>query len=392
MAARKSKKNEWEKYVSPFAEAIGKKPEEVAEALESLVGEPGDDAIALLKNPKDTLDEEIISRFPAIPLAKVRKAVPLLREENVIEENAEAASGGTMSYDILPAVPDDESFLNSLKTGGVLKIGKTEVISAVRAALANKSGLYDIPNKLAKRMEDFANEQEEPCGENFYNIMKMVTRRNYAEVLSAINVETKYVSEARKNQLLGKIDTILWPALIGFNDQIKAWLEAWNQGANSGMALVSILAAQQGGGPPNMALQPPDTSSIRDAADGVVDKINKVFAGFGIPVSRALAWDANNIKNVLEDSSLPAQIGATNREQMLKSLGISVSSDYVRLECNLTRYILSVMSLEKVSAGQEEVNYLVALSQLGTSIPWSELGFSSQSSVRNGDPVSAKTY
>jgi hypothetical protein len=387
--ARKTKEQKaWDAYAEPFAKALGITVGDVASSLKPLVGE-GEDAIALLKSPEDTSDKEIIDYIlqdnTDLPLAKVRKAISLLREvqEAPVVEETEGSSA-SMSYDILPIVPDDESFLQSLKTGGTLKIGKTEVISAVRAALAKNSGLFDVPNKLATKMEAFAMEQEEPCGEKFYAIMKMVTQRNYGEVLSVLKVDSKYVSEARKKQLLTKIDSILWPTLVGFNGQVKAWLEEWNQSmAGSGMMLNMFLANQSGVKTPGMGMQPPETSQIRDAADAVVDKINKVFAGFGIPVARALAWDANKIKNVLEDADLPSQIGATNKEQMLKTLGISVSSDYVRLECNLTRYILAVMSLDKVTAGDEELNYLMALSRLGTAIPWEELG------VRTSDPVSA---
>jgi len=392
MAARKTKAQKaWETYAKPFATALGITVEEAALALTPLVGN-GEDAIDLLKNSNDTSDVEVITSFPDLPKAKVRKAVALLREvteDAPVKDIVAGEQAAPVSYAILPTVPDDESFLTSLKTGGVLKIGSTEVISAVRAALAKNSGLYDVPNKLASKMEAFSNEQEEPCGAEFYKIMKMVTRRNYAEVLSAIDVDSKYVSEARKKQLLEKIDGILWPALSSFNEQLDKWLKLWQQGANSPLALASLVLGTQGpGAAPTMpGMAPPETSTVRDAADGVVDKINKVFAGYGIPIARALAWDANKIKNILEDNALPAQIGSTNKEQMLKSLGISVSSDYIRLEGNLTRYILAVMELDKVTAGNEELNYLVALAQLGTSIPWTDLGCR----ARTSDPVSTES-
>ena len=66
-------------------------------------------------------------------------------------------------------------------------------------------------------------------------------------------------------------------------------------------------------------------------------------------------------------------IGAANKEQMLKMLGADVASDYVRLERNLVRYMLSVMELPNVTSGQSEIAYFGAMLQLGNSIPWVKL-------------------
>jgi hypothetical protein len=141
------------------------------------------------------------------------------------------------------------------------------------------------------------------------------------------------------------------------------------------MALTFLAMAQTGAKgvmPPGM-LQPPETAGLRDEAEAVIDKINKVFAGVGIPVARALAYDATRIKGILEDPTLPAAMGVTSREQMLRALGVEVGSDYVRLERNVTRYALAIMELPKVSSGNEEYGYLGAMLQLGAQIPWDKL-------------------
>ena len=108
--------------------------------------------------------------------------------------------------------------------------------------------------------------------------------------------------------------------------------------------------------------------------DAINVQINKVFAGVGIPVTMALAYDAMRIKEVLENASLPMQIGAPNREQMLKMLGVGVTADYVRLERNICRYALGIMEYPNVTAGQEDLAYLQSLWMLGSQIPWDRLG------------------
>ncbi len=280
------------------------------------------------------------------------------------------------SMDILPPVPDDGSFLEMLKVGGVLKIQPVDVISAMRAAIAQQAGLYELPDILMERMESFADEQEEPVGESFYVLQKMLTTRAYGDILSVIGVTGNFVSERRKKDVLKRLNDRLWPALRGFQVLLTDWVAAWNQGANPAMALQMFMLNQMGGPgaimPPGM-MAPPDTAGLRDEAEAVINRINGVFAGTGIPVARALAFDATRIKNILEEPALPAAVGATTKDQMLKSLGINVGADYVRLERNVIRYALAIMELPKVASGREEYAYLAAMLTLGATIPWDKL-------------------
>lgn len=295
--------------------------------------------------------------------------------------------GQMASMDMLPSVPDDSSFLEMLKVGGVLKVGKVEVISAMRAAIATQVGLYNLPDILMTRMERFAEEQDEPVGESFYTLQRLITSRNYGEVLSVLGVTGNFVSDRRKNEVLARLNSILWPALRNFNSQLVAWSDAWSKGMSNPGAALMVLAMASGGGargvmPPGM-LQPPETAGLRDEAEAVINQINKVFSGTGIPVARALAFDATRIKGILEEPTLPAAVGSATRDQMLKTLGVDVGPDYVRLERNVTRFALSIMELPNISSGNEEYGYLGSMLQLGLSIPWEKLGGSTPSPVRS---------
>jgi hypothetical protein len=155
------------------------------------------------------------------------------------------------------------------------------------------------------------------------------------------------------------------------------WSETWAKGmANPAMALTMLAMAQGGGGtqvmPPGL-MQPPDTAGLRDEAEAVINRINKVFAGTGIPVARALAFDAMRIRDILEEPSLPAAVGTTTKDQMIKMLRVDVGPDYVRLERNIIRYGLAIMEIPNVSAGNEELAYLSAMLTLGAAIPWEKL-------------------
>ena len=114
--------------------------------------------------------------------------------------------------------------------------------------------------------------------------------------------------------------------------------------ANPTMMMMALMGGNAGALPPGL-MQAPDTAVLRDAADAVKDSVNKVFAGTGVQIASALAYEAAEIKKSLEDPRLPAMIGVAYREQMLKKLGVAVPATYPRLETNLTKYILGVMSL-----------------------------------------------
>lgn len=366
----------WTAYITPFASTIGKPVADVTNALKGLVGESGDSAIALLQNEDDTPTVEIKDALKGlgVPTAVLNKAIKGLRKA---EQAATSAGLSTGYYDsVLPILPDDESFVQMLRTGGILKPGNIEVICAIRAALASSVGLYDLPSTLLEKMEAFAEDQSEPCGAEYYTLRKMITRKSYGEIFEALNIDGASITQKKKDQLLGKLKDILWPVLSQFNQKVISWVNMWQQGAANPGALMTAMASMMSGGRAGMPvgmMQPPQTTALRTGAEDVIDKINKVFAGTGIVTARALAYDANNIKAVLTNPALPSQIGAANREQMLKMLHVDVSSDYVLLEQNITRYALALMNLPNVTSGDAEVAYLSAMFQLGNAIPWDKL-------------------
>jgi hypothetical protein len=362
--------------LSAFAAAIGKSAVEVGDALRPLIGEPGPAALDALRSEDYTPFAELHAALPGVPTALLRRAVA-----EQLRSRAPAAGAGaatpTLSLDtslaILPNAPDDSSLLAMLKAGGDLKVNQGTVISAIRAALANRSGLYDLPALLVDRMESHAESLEEPVGPEFFKLRKLLTQRNYGEIFAALDVEGAFVSQKRKATFLDRLDALLWPALSAFQAQLKHWTESWQQGMANPAALMAIMVGSAGGQalPPGM-LQPPPTGALRDAAEAVNTQINRVFAGVGVPVAMALGYDAMKIREVLEAPNLPAQIGAASRDQMLKLLDVAVSADYVRLEQNLVRYALAIMAFPGVPA-DAELAYLTSMTMLGGQIPWDSL-------------------
>jgi hypothetical protein len=360
----------WTSYLTPFASALGKDINEVTALLKSVVGDPSDEAIALLKNPQMSPDADLKAVLESIPSAVQNRAIALLRDV------APAQTGAIASQfmDLLPDTLDDTSLLASLRAGGVLRVDQSTIVSALRTALAYRAGLYSAPALLVKAMEQFADQNDEPVPVDFFKLRKMLTRRDYSELFEALDgMDGTFVTDARKKQFLSRIDENLWPALVAYHSQLKNWMESWQQGAMNPAVMMSFFAGGQAGMPPGM-MAPPDTGAVRDAAEAFADAVNKVFAGTGVQIAGALAVEALQIKSILEDSRLPSMIGAANRDMMLKQLGLVVSANYPRLETNLTRYALGVTKVATVPSGIEEQQYFTALFALGQNINWAELG------------------
>ena len=313
-----------------------------------------------------------------LKLAKARRLVSDLKKEQkatvMSEATTKAAAIPPALEMLLPSVPTDESWLTALKTGGILKVDDSSYIAAIRAALADRAGLYNVPEALAKAMEKYADETEEQVDPTFYALRKSLTRRAYGDIFAAIDgLDGSFITEGRRSEFLGRIRTTLWPAIAESYQALDAWYETRRSNLlDPSMLSASIVGALNGSSTVGM-LPPPDTSPLHDAADTLVNSINRVFRGTGVQIVAAMAYEANNIRNTLEDPRLPSMVGVKNRELMLKKIGASVSSNYVRLEQNLVKYVLGFVKHDTITS-DAEVDYFVALWQLGSQINWSELG------------------
>ena len=317
-------------------------------------------------------------------LAKARRLVNELKAKAAAPAVAAAETRAiqTQFEALLPPVPTDDSWLNALKTGGILKVDESSYIAAIRAALAFQAGLYSIPDALAKAMEKYADETEEQVDPTFYALRKSLTRRTYGDIFAAIDgLDGTFITEGRRKEFLGRIRDTLWPAIAESYKTLDGWYQTWRASFSDPSMLIAAIGGGFGGGAPGMSMiTPPDTAPLHDAGDTLVDSINRVFRGTGVQVAAAMAYDANVIRNTLEDTRLPSMVGVKNREMMLKKIGAAVSSNYIRLEQNLVKYVLGFAKHDTVTS-DVEVNYFVALWQLGTQINWNELGVSNTGGV-----------
>ena len=371
----------------PVVETTPVITEPVVDELTKFLTENGvkDDCAEFIKNNLGVTSIEDLGYLKAEDLAEAgmkpvpaRKLLDLLKKREPAPEPVEppkAAPAPAMApifspSEILPDLPTDDAWLDALKTGGVLKVEDATYIAAVRAALADKAGLYDVPGKLVTAMEKFAEDTDEQVSRSYFDLKTKLTRRSYADIFSAVpGLTGDYVTKERRKRILGRIRETLLPAIYKSFVALNGWYTSWqSQLANP----TAFLAAMSGG---LGMVNAPDFSIVHDAGDTLIDGINKTFRGDGVPVTAALAYDAMEIVKILDDTTLPSQIGAINKEQMLKKIDINVTSNYARLEKSLVLYVLSFVKHTNATTDRA-TQYFGALWQLGNSIDWAALGFS----------------
>lgn len=309
-----------------------------------------------------------------VPKIQARKLTAELTKPAAPAAPPIAAVTGVMTS-VLPTVPDDGDFLKQLQVGGTLKMQPADVIAAVRVTFAQRYGLFDIDERIVSAMEARAEEMEEPYPQVYYDIRKALSRKAHAEVLQALEVPGTIVSERNKKAFLGRLAGI-WDVLADFQDRIDAWQGAWQtKMSNPGVLFSGIAAMMSGGAAAGAAsglVDAPDTAPVLDAATSVIDNLNRMFAGAGIPVARALAADAVQLRQLFEKPEIVMATGAATREEMIKKLGLAVTADTVRSEKSVTQYVLSVLKLPDCPVNQLPM-YIVALKELGANVPWDSL-------------------
>lgn len=391
----------WLQIVGALAKTIGQPYEKVSKALVDLVGTADDESLASLADPEccsnDLLLSRINSAFPGLPVVKLNKAVKDLRgaattatpAAAVVTEHASAVVAQNTGV-LLPNVPDNESFLSALRIGGVSIVTATEVNAALRVKLATDLGVYDVPAKLMAQMKTLALRTNKPLGETYYKMQKKVNQKRYADIFAAMGAEGHHMSEADKRELLGRM-TGLWDTLGSFQKLLVQWYDAWMLRTSNPQAVAAaILGSRHPGSATALMNRPPEVDPIKDSTAGVIDNLNRMFAGTGVLTARGMARDVIEIREMLSDPGLPAAVGSPDRETMLQEVGAALTSDYERLEKNLVRYVLALMEFAANNVATErEAEYLGELYFLGQNIPWDKLdamkAATSSTRKRNGD-------
>lgn len=398
--AKRDAKVEEKKIEAPKVDEVKveeKKEEPMLKGLEELAGKLKVLLLKEDKTPDDTKVADVLAKAKAdgaedldgarmlVEADWVGYGVPKVKARQLVKELIDSApkpaapvvvpaAMASMSLgSLLPKVPDDGDLFRMLQTGGVAKMDKQDVIATVRALMGDRFNVFDLDDTVMDAIAERTKKLDEPYPQIYYAIEKAKTRRKRADVLAALEVPGRFVTDTRKKEFLTRTRD-LWDVLEGFQGQLVAYEQEWLSKTSNPAMMMTAMAAMLGGGG---ALAPglmdaPEPGAILDAAHGVIDTLNHMFAGAGIPVARALAADIIEVREFIEKPELMAAVGAGSRDEMLKVLGVAVSADVVRAERTTVQYALALLELDKIPEPQLPA-YVVTMKQLGATIPWARL-------------------
>lgn len=273
----------------------------------------------------------------------------------------------------LPEVPSEEAWLSGLKVDGILKCNQGTYISAVRASIADSMDVRQLPKRLCEMMKEYAEENDEPVPELYWELRKQAKQRDYADIFAAIGGESN-VTDADRKTLVNRMKQLVWPAAGNCYIQLQGWAKILNSCYNP---LVVAVENVYGGNAvtPSMGTIP-DVAPIRDSADDLRNAINRALSGVGPTAAAAMACDYTRAKKTLSDPRLPAYVGVSGKEQLFKKLGIDVGSSLIRTENDLVQFILGMVLSDERASADNEVAYFFTLHNLGARINWGGLGIS----------------
>ncbi|MAG11657.1 MAG: hypothetical protein CMI52_02515 [Parcubacteria group bacterium] len=368
----------WTNIVGAFAAALGSDLETVTPVLVGLAGEPGDDALETLASSEYVSDENVKTALGQIdlnvgenlPIGVFKKNLAALRAACApaapVAENEPDRAGRAR---ILPTLPGDTpSLLGALRTGGVLKVDDVAVASGVRGSLFNLKGGFEIGGKILALMKKQADKAQAPYTNQYRKMRKKIKRidgrRTWAEVLSAVGLESDDVTQADRREFLERFETIFWPGVLQFSGVLDAWRSEYDADLGNVANLVRGMSGR------NVNADAPDSTLVRGAADALNDAANKTYAGSGCEASRTLVFDAVELTEVASDPAVYALCGYLEAEQfMLEGLGISVSGFDESYEVMLAEYIYGILKLREIpQSSGEEVDYLYELSRYGKKV------------------------
>ncbi len=383
--------SEWNKTVGMFAKAIGMSLGSVNDALNSLVGEPGDEALGYLLNEEDCETGDIKKALPDVAKAKLNNAIrTILRPKPAVKEAAPASAsaapataGMQQAAASLPPVPTDfESFIGVLRAGGTLKVKPGIVMSGIQVWFANRFNLDGIVRKIETQIVDVSTRRGNPVPAVYDNFSSLAAQRKYAEILTAIGVPpgmgVKKVPKKYVDEMQGKLGEILIPAMRDFDTALSTWV---NTGLSSegGQAGLAALMQQQLTGVSSpfaaFAAAPADAMLLIDEATRIIERVNQCFGGLGERAAAMCAHDAQQIRVAMQLPELPAALGYVDREDMMSGLFgeelVSIADE--RTERALVQWALAILDLPNKTEGAETNGLLVGMWQLRPSLPWDRL-------------------
>ncbi len=289
---------------------------------------------------------------------------------------------------LLPEVQIGDVWLKSIQREDVLVLGTNHHIAAIESAIADRFDLFSVPDKVSKAMMDYSLEANIPVGEEYYRIRNIITERQYADLFKAMNINNTDIDMNSRRELIRRINAHLFPLVPILIKELNNWYDRWAKMAPQQISMaITNMAGANGRGRQLSVASFPETSALINMSNTVVKALNTCLAGSGGVAALAMAFEANTIRDCLDNPELPRLVGALNKDQMLIKLGIDLDLGVISMEKAIVQFIIAFAQAKDLTTRQNAGSYFYDLWQLGNEITcWDNLT-SRESSLTKADTV-----
>lgn len=276
---------------------------------------------------------------------------------------------------LLPEVQIGKTWLESIEHKDVLSLGVDQYIAAIESAIADRFNLFEVPNIVSKAMKDYSLEANMPLDKSYYEIRNIITRHEYGNLFAALDVNSADIDEASRRELIRRINTHLFPLVPLLIRELDTWFDRWNKTAQQNMAMsVARMANPNDANRRRMPELFPETSSLINMSNSVIKALNTCLAGTGSVAALAMAYEANTIRDCLDNPELPRLVGAIDKERMLIKLGIDLDPAIINMEKSIVQFIIAFAQAKELTVRENAGDYFYDLYQLGCEITcWDKL-------------------
>jgi len=382
----------WEAFVAALGKSDG--AEAVAEALKSEVGEINDAAITKLGDAEITPDAELIPVLTAIGIDKgsIRQAIEGIRNVQVPVPTlvtTEEEIKTTTSLPGLPGTADDFlSVLLALKVEGELKVEPKVVLAGTAYLVSHMTGLYELPEKLLKRMLSYADKMDDGVGSDFLELEDMVRSHNYGALLD-VRSPSRFAGKEYQQQLLdrlGKMGDVISAHFTVLEIWYKQKQALSNDLANVGEAIANALSGSR------TPVKIPIMAPVRAANETSITALNSFFSGYRHLTAMAMASESRRISEIIVDKRLPGVLGYPSFKEMVCDLGIETQTTGIEFAKALMQYVLAIINSTSMigRTQREEARYYEDLYELGLLVMANKAMFSS--SVSTPQPPRSREF
>ena len=326
-------------------------------------------------------EQDLVSvGMKVLPARNLLKTILSATTQQPAAEVAGADTAEPPAMSVLEQLPPDQTLLESLRVGGVLKVEHARVVMAGRCLWAQQTGMYGADKRLMDMIDrHYTSAVEEPNPPIFWELNAARTRNRFAPIFNALKMPgaSVYATASARNAYWDKMNQVFIPRLQELQRQLTVWYDTWTKqaAANVSINLGAALATSQGQVGVLPAQRIPPITNILGSVDAMIDSINKVFAGRNEVVAIALAVDAQRLRELLKRNDLHTFTGSASREVMLRDLGVAATTDVILMENNFSMFLHNAIRVHTLpTTGRMTAMFLQELQEVGANIDWDRLG------------------